>query len=139
MCWRRVEKHKGRSEMMDFRKLAEEYEVELSDCPNDHWCRNGAHSAGNRISMHPCDEEYMYEISFWHELGHVVLSRLMSDRTHYMSTMSTEGAAWELGFIEAAKHGRIWAYDSEEMCWARKQMASYVNGEYDDLKKYYRF
>ena len=65
---------------MDFHKIAKEYDVELTDCPDDHHCRNGAHSGGDMISMHPCDEDYMYELSFWHELGHILLSRSTCER-----------------------------------------------------------
>jgi len=124
---------------MNFEKIAAEYNIELHQCQEDHWCRNGAHSVGNQIFMHPCDKDYIYELSFWHELGHVFLGRLMEGCcTHHLCTMSNEGAAWELGFIEAGKHGRSWDYNSKEMKWCRKQIATYVNGEYDDLKEYYK-
>ena len=124
----------------ELKKIAKEYNVELVDMSEDYWCRNGGHSAGNTISIHPCDEEWMYELSFWHELGHILLNRLSvkNGNAHHMSTISNEGAAWELGLIEAAKHKRTWDFYSKEIKWCRSLLASYVNGEYDELKEYYK-
>ena len=62
-----------------------------------------------------------------------MLPRIGGKVKYYMSTLSKEGAAWEVGFAYAAEHGRTWDYNSKEMKWARKQLASYVHGEYDDL------
>lgn len=50
-----------------------------------------------------------------------------------MSTVSAEGAAWEIGLKFAAQHDRVWKFHSKELEWARKQLASYVGGEYDFL------
>jgi hypothetical protein len=50
-----------------------------------------------------------------------------------MSTLSDEGCAWETGLTEATKYGRKWDYNSEQMKWSRKCLASYIHGEYDDL------
>ena len=124
---------------MNFQKIASKYDVTLSDIDHDGYGRNGGGSTDNEISIKPCDEAYMYELSFWHELGHILACRFMGNRTHYMSCLSNEGMAWEIGLNEAAKHGRAWDYGSKEMRWARKQMASYVNGGYDDLKEHYGF
>jgi len=124
---------------MNFQKIASKYGVTLTDIDHDGYGRNGGGSGGGEISIKPCDENFIYELSFWHELGHILLSRSMIERTHYMSKLSNEGAAWELGLNEAARHGRIWDYDSKEMKWAKQQLASYVNGEYDDIKAHYKF
>lgn len=93
--------------------------------------RNGGYSAGEVITLYSFDEDWICEVSFWHELGHVLLLRLMGGRPHYLSKLSCEGAAWELGLCEAAKHGRVWDVGSRELLWVREQFASYVNGEYD--------
>ena len=124
---------------MNFKEVAGKYGVSLVEFDHEGYGENGGGSAGNEITLKPCDEPYMYELSFWHELGHILLGRSMIERTHYLSTLSCEGTAWEIGLTEAARHGRIWDYKSDEMKWARKQMASYVNGEYDNLKEYYQF
>jgi len=123
---------------MNFQKIADKYGVSLIEIDHDGYGKNGGGSAGNEISIRPCDEEYMYELSFWHELGHILICRNMIERTHVMSTLSHEGAAWEIGLTEASRYGRVWDYKSKEMNWCREQLASYVNGEYDDLKVHYK-
>jgi len=123
---------------MNYKNIADKYGISLVEIDHDGYGKNGGSSGDNQISIKPCDEEYMYELSFWHELGHILFSRSMGERTHFMSTMSHEGAAWEIGLTEAARHGRVWDYKSKEMEWCRKQLASYVGGEYDDLKRYFR-
>jgi hypothetical protein len=116
------------------KKIAKKYNVELimeKDCG---WT-NGGSSAGNIISIYPCKKKWMMEISFWHELGHILATRthLRAGKTHSLSKLSNEGNAWETGLTEAAKYNRFWDYSDKEMEWARECLASYVKGEYDDL------
>jgi len=40
-------------------------------------------------------------------------------------------------FTEAAKLGFKWDYRSKQYDYGRECLASYVNGEYDDIKGYY--
>ena len=126
---------------INLHKVAKKYKVKLTLDYTQNGRKNGGLSVGNRIYIYPCDKEWMEELSLWHEIGHVVLSRLISKskRTHYMGTVTQEGAAWELGLIEASKYSRVWGFFSEELIWARKQLATYVNGEYDEMKEYYKF
>lgn len=118
-------------------EIAKEYGVKITEITHGGYGKNGGAFCGDEITILPCDEEYMYELSFWHELGHILLCRSMDKRTHYLSKISMEGAAWEIGLSEASKHNRVWQYETIEMDWARKQLASYINKEYDDLIKYY--
>lgn len=81
----------------------------------------------------------MYEVIFWHELGHVLMNKIMQEtkRPHYVCILTREGVAWELGLAEAAKHGRVWEYSSPQLTLARELFASYVNCHLDDLRDYY--
>ena len=52
---------------------------------------------------------------------------------HTMSRISCEGTAWEVGFGLAYQCGYAWDYNHKVMKWARKQLSSYWNSEYNDL------
>ncbi len=65
---------------------------------------------------------------------HLIYDRVLK-RSCTMSKLSGEGAAWELGLGIAFEHGYKWDYYSDEMKWARRQLCSYINGEYDDCTK----
>lgn len=99
---------------------------------------DGGASTTNTIYLFPCSKKWIEELSFWHELGHILLNKSKLKAKTNLSTLSCEGAAWELGLNAAATYGRMWEYNSKEMKWARKQLATYVNSEYDDLKEYYK-
>jgi len=121
--------------MINYQEICNKLDIKL-EYVNYGWTNGGA-SANDTIFLFPCSEEWIKEISFWHEIGHILLNK-NSKRSMSLSTMSREGAAWELGLNAAFEHGREWDYYSKELEWARKQLASYINGEYDDLKKHYR-
>lgn len=96
--------------------------------------RDGGSTNGNSIWLYPTNKPWVREMSFWHELGHIMLEREVGKSWGYtMSTVSAEGAAWEIGLKFAAQHDRVWKFHSKELEWARKQLASYVGGEYDFL------
>jgi len=118
----------------DMRKIAKRYGAKLIYC-KDNGLKDGGASTNDIIWIYPSVKQLIKEISFWHELGHIINRQesIKSNRNYCMSTLSSEGCAWEIGLIEAAKHGRKWGYNSEQLRWARKQLASYVGGEYDDL------
>jgi galactitol-specific phosphotransferase system IIB component len=122
---------------VNYEKICKELNINLiwdkESCNKD-----GGASSPNTIILYPCSKKWIEELSFWHELGHILLIRTMTERNQYLSTLSCEGAAWELGLSEASAYGRTWKYKSKEMEWARKQLASYVGGEYDELKNYYK-
>jgi hypothetical protein len=121
---------------INYKRICNKFGVKLVYIKSNHW-KDGGESFGDTICLYQYSKKWIEEISFWHELGHVVLNT-KTQRTHYLSKISCEGAAWEMGLDIAASYGRIWKYGSKEMVWARKQLASYTNSEYDDLKEYYR-
>jgi len=114
----------------DFQEIASGYGLKL-EYNNDE--KDGGASTDDTIWLYPASEPWIREISFWHELGHCMISKVAGKVKYHMSTLSKEGAAWEVGLRYAALHGRTWDYGSREMKWARKQLATYVHGEYDDL------
>jgi len=108
--------------------VAQQYKIQLLR-PEPGYLDEGGMSSIDTIWLHE-SEEWKQELSFWHELGHVLLNQ---ETGQAMSTISREGAAWELGLIEAAKYSRHWEYHSKELGWARQCLASYIHGQYDDL------
>ena len=118
----------------EMRKIAKKYGAELIYDRDSGW-RDGGSSTDDTIWIYPSNRQWVKEISFWHELGHIISRQesIKSNRKYSMSTISSEGCAWEIGLTEAAKHGRTWDYGSKQLEWAREQLASYVCGEYDDL------
>lgn len=95
--------------------------------------KNQGSSTGDKIFLGIFNDPEIKIAAFFHELGHILTGREMT-RTHYMSNLSQEGIAWERGFHEAHKHGFLWDYNSHVMKWARSQLRTYINGEYDDTK-----
>jgi hypothetical protein len=95
----------------------------------------GATAGGYTIWLNPMNPTWMKEIAFWHELGHCLLARLTqaAGRTHSLSHLSAEGAAWELGLNEAATHGWTWDYNSRQLAWARRCLVSYAPSDKGDL------
>ena len=73
--------------------------------------------------------------AFFHELGHV--SNRLKGQSHSISTVIAESTAWSIGFKIAHENGYEYDYQSKEYEYARKSVASYVNGEYDDMKEFY--
>lgn len=122
--------HKRKFEQ--FKKIASAYDITLKYNLTE---KDGGASTDDTIWLYPTSKQWIQEISFWHELGHCIFAKRMQKAglNSHMSTLSKEGAAWEFGLVLAAKHGRTWNYYSKELKWARKQLASYVHGEYDDL------
>lgn len=99
-----------------------------------------AHNYGacssDTIFLAPFDDERWEKAAAFHELGHKLSESVLFTKglkKFYMSTLSKEGAAWEIGFNEMAKAGFILHYKSPEYQFARKCLSSYVGGEYDDV------
>ena len=120
--------------LKEIRSIAKKYGVQLVYDKESGW-RDGGASSNDIIWIYPSNKQWIKELSFWHEIGHIVSRNgsCQSGRSHSMSKLSDEGCAWEGGLTEAAKYERKWDYNSEQMKWARKCLASYVCGEYDDL------
>lgn len=100
----------------------------------DNCGKNYGASAGNDIFLGEFDDPEIELAAFFHELGHALMNKLILKRGCVMSTLSGEGTAWELGLGIAFEYGHKWEHDSHVMKWARKQLRSYINGEYDDTK-----
>jgi hypothetical protein len=112
--------------------IANNYNVSVER--SDQSDRNTAASAGDCIFMGEFDDSSIEILAFFHELGHTQSSKVIGGRNQFMSTLSCEGLAWELGMGLAYEYGYEWAYNSPELKWARAQLRSYIDGEYDDTK-----
>lgn len=98
--------------------------------------RNYGAMGHNIIYLSPFDDEDLEITAAFHELGHKISEDLFFTKgmkCYYVSTISKEGSAWEIGFNEMAKAGFKLDYDSKQYQFARKCMSSYIGGEYDDV------
>ena len=66
---------------------------------------------------------------FFHELGHCESHKRLGPDHVYMSTLSMEGMAWEVGFSIAADYGYAWNFYHPVKQWARQQLATYLEGD----------
>lgn len=115
------------------KELAVKYGVNVQR--NDERGRNAGASAGKDIWLGEFDNEDLELISFFHELGHTLSNERVLKRGCQMSMLSGESLAWEIGLGIAYEHGYEWDYYSDTMKWARRQLRSYIDGEYDDTKE----
>lgn len=120
--------------LKEMRSIAKKHNVKLI-YDKESGRKNCGGSTIDTIWIFPSNKQWIKELCFWHELGHIISGSNLrkSGRKCSMSTLSNEGCAWEIGLTEAAKYGRKWDDNSEQMRWARRCLASYVHGEYDDL------
>ena len=109
----------------ELREIAGFYDVELEETDDEY---DGGASGNGLIRLWPSSFEkpWNLEITFWHELGHVLLLKRGMPHEGLLSSLACEGAAWETGLMQAAVHGRSWSWNSEEMKWARSQLATYA-------------
>lgn len=116
----------------EIQELADFYNVNVfRDIWND--CDNCGYYNGE-IGLGKFDDPDLERMAFFHELGHHLLEKT-STRKYFLSTISKEGAAWEIGLTEAGRHGYFYDYYSKESKWAREQLHSYIGGEYDDIAR----
>lgn len=120
--------------LKEIKKIADKYKIELH-LDNENCDKNYGASSGNEIFLGVFDNLEIMMVAFFHELGHCLSNEYIFKRGFSMSTLSAEGTAWELGLGIAFEHGYQWDYYSEPMRWARKQLRSYIDGEYDDTKR----
>ena len=113
-------------------RLAKKYKVNVKRDPINCLPNTGA-SAGKNIWLGKFDDKGCELMAFFHELGHIKSN--IGNRDAYMSTLSKEGMAWEIGLTIASKNGHYWGYDSKAMKWARQQYKTYFNSEYNELNK----
>ena len=109
-----------------YKKIASKYNVAITrdtlNCSKNH-----GGCAGRHIYLGKFDKENIEEVAFFYELGHALSDEMVyKNRGSSMSTLSSEGTAWELGLGLAHEHGFDWDYDSPELTWARRQLASYI-------------
>lgn len=116
----------------ELREIATEYDIEVKLSRASGY-RDGGWCSWDTIWLYPTKKPWIRELSFWHELGHIMLCRTGGIVTGHLSLVSCEGAAWEIGLRYAALHKRRWKYDSKELKWAREQLVSYIGSEGDDL------
>jgi len=109
--------------------IADSYKVKVSRDGR----RNGAsYACSCGICLGQFDDPGIELVAFFHELGHA-LSGEVTKRGRTMSTLSSEGLAWELGLGLAFSHGYEWDHNSKEMVWARQQLKSYTLPPFDNL------
>lgn len=115
--------------------FAKKYDVIVERQIDDYGINCGAYSGPNLIWLSSTFDDPEEELAaFFHELGHIELGRLANKISHHMCIVSSEGAAWEIGFAIAAKEGYKWNYHSKAYQYGRRCLKSYIGGEYDDLK-----
>lgn len=71
------------------------------------------------------DDPQIEIVAFFHELGHIASD--IGKRKCFLSKLSQEAMAWEVGLTIAAKYGFEWDDKSEALQWARRQIATYIN------------
>lgn len=84
--------------------------------------------AGNDVWLGEFEDDDLEMVAFFHEIGHVVAGRFMKRET-YMSILSREALAWEVGLNFAAMFGYKWDYSSKELRYARKCLFSYLEDD----------
>lgn len=115
-------------------RIATSYAVKVYHNHRDSGVNRGG-CAGRDIFLGRFDDADIKLVAFFHELGHS-LSYTVAKQDTYMSTISAEGLAWELGFGLARDFGFKYSYYSKEMCWAREQLKTYIDGEsYAELER----
>lgn len=90
---------------------------------------NRGSSSGDRIMLGEFDDEEIEIAAFFHELGHCESHKRLGPDHVYMSTLSMEGMAWEVGFSIAADYGYAWNFYHPVKQWARQQLATYLEGD----------
>jgi hypothetical protein len=114
--------------LTEMRNIATQYNPEIIvDYDFKNPPPNSSAYAGYNIFIGQYEDKELEEISFWHELGHIVSGSNMK-RTCFMTKISQEGLAWEVGLELAAQHGRIYDYYDPAIVWARKQLKTYKKG-----------
>lgn len=69
------------------------------------------------------DDSDIELVAFFHELGHIKAAE--TPRKYYLSVISKEGHAWELGLDLAHKNGYNWEPGSKEYEYAKQCLLSY--------------
>ncbi len=113
-------------------RLADQWGATVSRDPENVEPNHGA-MAGTDIWLGVFDDPDIERVAFFHELGHVETPRRF--RHQPLSKISQEVLAWEIGLGLAKIAGYSWGYHSKELVWARGQLATYLDSEYNDLQR----
>lgn len=103
-------------------RLAQKYNVSVSrsnDCDRNH----GGSCGIDTIFLGEFDDPDIELVAFFHELGH--LKAAETPRKYYLTIISKEGCAWELGLDLAFENGYNWEPDSKEYEYAKQCLLSY--------------
>lgn len=142
---------------MDYSELAKSYGcivIEVRDDPDDPLVKingrsayhNRSSAAGTEIWLGFYDNPEHRDISFWHEIGHHMVSKEMPENVHCMSwwvekypflaelLKPDEPLAWKFGLEEAAKHDICFSAKAKE--WALLQLETYMKDDGDRLNIY---
>ena len=92
--------------------------------------RNNMASSGSMIFLNEFDDPDFEIVAFFHELGHVEISR--SPYFSFNSAfcyLASEALAWSVGFAIAEREGYVWDYRSKQKEYARECLKTYLNHE----------
>lgn len=121
--------------MSVYEELADKYGLTIIDAEtnakNNGPNPNQMASAGSTIFFNYFDDPDIELVAFFHELGHVEISRslLFNKNSFSFCKISQEALAWEFGLAIAAKEGYHWDYNSKQLEYARDCLMSYINYE----------
>lgn len=112
--------------------LADKYGITLVSAEENAKCnganRNNMSCCGSIIFLNEFDDPDIELAAFFHELGHVEVSRTPYLRqSGFFCKISQEAVAWEFGISIAIAEGYKWGYYSKELQYARKCLASYID------------
>lgn len=109
-------------------KVAEEYGATVTRDPFSGPNYASVVIGRQHIRLGPFTDPEEELAAFFHEIGHLELESLLkaAGRNQYTSVLAKEGAAWELGFCIARRHGYVWGYHSKAYAFARKCLATYT-------------
>lgn len=85
----------------------------------------------NTIYLSKYDDEDIIICATFHELGHYLSNKLIL--SSYISHLSRESIAWEIGFSKAKELGFDWDYNSKQYKYARTCLKSHIKSEYNEL------
>lgn len=104
---------------------------------------NSSSYAGDHIWLGLYENEELKRISFWHELGHVLVARSFPDPmalcAHYPCLAKllhpSEPLAWRFGLMAASLEGEQFSHVARQE-WAMAQLMSYTLDSGDRLSVY---
>jgi hypothetical protein len=92
--------------------------------------KNSGASIGDAIYLGCFDSQKIEIIACFHEIGHCLIHKKWIKRGVTLSKITQESLAWELGMEIAFEYGYVYDFYSDELVWARQQLATYNKPEY---------